>query len=351
MSADDQDRRQLEPSPKRIRDFRKRGEIARSRDAVTVSTIAGGFAGASMFSGQGATALVELMRSSMSGLDLAPATLLPAAIHATVWATVPLGVGALAGATIATLVQLGWPMATKPFGFDLGKVLSFQGIGQMLAPKPAAGRVLMSLAKITVVGGAALVAVRMRSDELLGAPAYGEEVLVQTIVGIVSHVVMLGASALAALAAIDYVFQLRRTNARMRMTPEEAKREHREQEGDPYLKQRRRKRMREMAKQRHEVNVRTADVVVVNPTHYSVALRYRAGESKAPRVVAKGKGPVAKRIRDLARKAGVPIVEEPPLARMLHKLVAEGVEIPAELYQAVAQVLAYVYRIRGRRPQ
>src|SRR5262249_60596148 len=108
--------------------------------------------------------------------------------------------------------------------------------------------------------------------------------------------------------------------------------------------------MRELAKRRLVSAVKTADVVVVNPTHYSVALRYRAGEGTAPRVVAKGRGAVAARIRELARQAGVPIMPQPPPARLLHEVVPEGREIPANLYKAVAEILAYVYRLRnGRR--
>ena len=106
--------------------------------------------------------------------------------------------------------------------------------------------------------------------------------------------------------------------------------------------------MRELAKRRLAAAVKTADVVLVNPTEYAVALRYRAGEDRAPRVVAKGRHAVAERIRDLARRAGIPIMPQPPLTRLLHKLVPEGKEIPRTLYHAVAEVLAYVYRLRRR---
>lgn len=106
--------------------------------------------------------------------------------------------------------------------------------------------------------------------------------------------------------------------------------------------------MRELAKRRVPAAVKSADVVLVNPTEYAVAIRYDSGSDRAPRVVAKGRGASAERIRELARKAGVPVVPEPPLCRMLHKLVPEGREIPPQLFAAVAEVLAYVYRLRGR---
>jgi flagellar biosynthetic protein FlhB len=134
----------------------------------------------------------------------------------------------------------------------------------------------------------------------------------------------------------------------MRMTPEEFKREHREQEGDPHIKRKRRQRMRELAQRRLHAAVKGADVVLVNPTEYAVALRYRSDEDRAPRVVAKGRKHQAERIREIARKEGVPIVAQPPLCRLVHKLVPENREIPAQLYHAVAEVLAYVYRLKNR---
>ena len=132
------------------------------------------------------------------------------------------------------------------------------------------------------------------------------------------------------------------------MTQTEIKREFREQEGDPTNKRRRKQRMRELARRRVAQAVKKADVVLVNPTEYAVALRYNADEDRAPRVLAKGRGAPAERIRELARQNGVPIVAEPPLTRMIYKLVPEGREIPAALYKAVAEVLAYVYRLRRR---
>jgi flagellar biosynthetic protein FlhB len=133
----------------------------------------------------------------------------------------------------------------------------------------------------------------------------------------------------------------------MMMSADELKREHKESEGDPMVKSRRRQRAREMAKRRIAVTVPTADVVVVNPTHYAVALRYDDTSDRAPIVVAKGVDEVAARIREIARKHGVPVMSRPPLARALHKHVKEGRPVPANLYRAVAEVLAYVYRLRG----
>jgi flagellar biosynthetic protein FlhB len=153
---------------------------------------------------------------------------------------------------------------------------------------------------------------------------------------------------IVALAAIDYALARRRIAAQMKMSPDEVKREHREQEGDPMVKGRRRQRMKELAKRRIAIAVAKADVVIVNPTHYAVALRYHERTDRAPIVVAKGIDELALKIREIARQHGVPVVSQPPLARALHKSVKEGRAIPANLFRAVAEVLAYVYRMRQR---
>ncbi|HET9626739.1 MAG TPA: EscU/YscU/HrcU family type III secretion system export apparatus switch protein, partial [Kofleriaceae bacterium] len=132
----------------------------------------------------------------------------------------------------------------------------------------------------------------------------------------------------------------------MKMGADEIKREHREQDGDPMVKGRRRQRMREMAKRRMATAVKSADVIVVNPTHYAVALRYDEHKDAAPVVVAKGVDEQAAKIRELAREHGIPVLSRPPLARALHKHVKEGRAVPSNLYRAVAEVLAYVYRLR-----
>jgi flagellar biosynthetic protein FlhB len=151
---------------------------------------------------------------------------------------------------------------------------------------------------------------------------------------------------LAAVALVDLPFQWFRHRAELRMTHQEAKQEAKESDGDPMLRSRIRQRQREIASRRMLAAVPAADVVVTNPTHYAVAIRYDETKGGAPRVVAKGVDLVAGRIREIARAAGVPLVEAPPLARALYAHVELDREIPVALYNAVAQVLAYVYQLR-----
>lgn len=155
---------------------------------------------------------------------------------------------------------------------------------------------------------------------------------------------------LALFAGADLALSHWRFREKLKMTRDEAKRELKEDEGDPLLKGRRRKRARELVKGRLAVDVPKADAVIVNPTHIAVAIRYRKEEGAAPRVIAKGKGEVAERIRELARAHGIPIVEDVALARLLYKRVKLGKAVPAETYKAIAAILAFVYRVTGRKP-
>jgi flagellar biosynthetic protein FlhB len=150
---------------------------------------------------------------------------------------------------------------------------------------------------------------------------------------------------LALIAAIDVPFQLWQYHDRLKMTLEELKREARESEGDPHLKARIRSQQRELARSRMMSEVPKADVVVTNPTHFAVALKYESGTMGAPTVVAKGMNLIAERIRELAGENRVPILEAPALARALHRHADVGDQIPATLYAAVAEVMAYVYQL------
>jgi len=156
--------------------------------------------------------------------------------------------------------------------------------------------------------------------------------------------------ALFLIVAIDAPWQLYSHYKKLRMSREDVKQEHKESEGDPHVKGRIRQQQRSMARMRMMSEVPGADVVVTNPTHYAVALKYQEGQSAAPRVVAKGSGLVAARIRQLAEESRVPLLSAPPLARALHHNVDLGGEIPAELYTAVAEVLAWVYQLRSWTP-
>jgi len=331
------------PTPKRVREFRKRGEIALSRDVVSAATFAGG---AIALVACGATAF-GAMRSfardtALAADGLPTGDLAGAMTRVFLAAAVPVVIGAALGALAAIFGQLGWPPATKKLGFDLARISPMKNLRNVLSPAAMARRGGAATVKLAAVGAVVVVAV--------GGAATTRVSSVGAIAGVASTAITRALyfviATLVAIGAVDYVLARRRIHAQMRMTPDELKREMREQEGDPHIKGKRRAKMKELAKRRIQAAVAKADVVVVNPTHYAVALRYDDKTDAAPIVVAKGTDEVAEKIREVARKHGVPVLSRPPLARALHKLVKEGKPVPAKLYRAVAEVLAYVYRIR-----
>jgi flagellar biosynthesis protein FlhB len=349
MSAPpDKDQRTLDPTPKRIRDFRKRGEIALSKDLTGVAGLTIGaialLATATATVGKCRALFIEILGHPDVPLTVA----FGRAAGVLVGAALPVAVGAFLGILIVGGVQLGWPPALKGIGFDLTKVFSVQGIANIVNPKEMATRLLKSGARMVVALAAGAIALSAEIKRFIAAPALDPASLLERIGSATVRVGVITASVLLGFAAFDYFTTRRSLMQRMKMTPEEYKREHREQEGDPMVRRKRKQRMRELARRRLASSVQGADVVIVNPTHYAVALSYRQGRDKAPRVVAKGRGAVAERIREIARAAGIPILAQPPLCRLIHKVVPEGKEIPSNLYKAVAEILAYVYKLRRR---
>ena len=349
MSEENKDQKTQDPTPRRKEKARKDGDIARSKDLTLWATLVGGFVAGGAFGGTSIGIMLAYMQRRWAALD---AELdLPAlfdAFWALIQAATPATIGAALGWTIAVAVQLGWPPAfTKP-KFNIQKIITLSGAKQLFAPKEASIRLGMAAAKVILVLGAGGLAVYKDLPLISSIPALAPGALADRLVPVVQRTLQYGGAALALLAAVDFWHQRRSHAQRLKMTPEEVKREHKENEGDPQIKGKRRQRARELAKKpRPEFVVPTADVIIVNPTHYSVALRYDKNKENAPRVVAKGVDGQAAKIREIARKSGVPIVERPPLARLMHKLVNEGDVIPEDLYNAVAEVLAYVYKLRG----
>ena len=349
----DRDRRPIKPTPKRIADFRKRGEIALSRDLTSVASRAAGAILGFAYARESLAEVSELFVESFTHLarpELAAVwTILARGMAVFAGVVLPVSVGGVVGFLVSAFVQLGSPPALVWPKLDLARPFSFAGFGQMVSPKQAAGRALKALGKLAFVGCALWIALEKEEQLFAFEPALTASALLVRMLSASARLAIWSGAALGLLALIDYAYSRREMDAKMRMTPDELKREMKEMDGDPHIRAKRRQRMRELARQRLSAKVKTADVVVVNPTEFAVALRYRSKEEKAPRVLVKGKKLKAQRIRDLARAAGIPILPQPPLARLLYKVVPEGREIPANLYKAVAEVLAYVYRLKKGR--
>ena len=343
--------RTLEPTAKRYADARKEGHVPRSRDlahfivvgtSVAVLTLAGGWVGSASrallarglsFDAVTATEparMAERLGELVSGalVALAPifAVMLVAAIAS------PLLIGGL----------LFVPSVVLP---DLERLDPVAGLRRFLSLRSFVGlsKNLLLTALLAIVGGSYIIG---HLQQFAALASNSLPAAVSQLFTLVLSAFALMSVALAAVAAIDVPYQLIQYRNRLKMTVQEAREEEREQQGDPRLKQQVRKVQREMARRRMMAAVPKADVVVTNPTHFAVALKYLEDRHRAPVVVAKGMDAVAERIRELARESGVPQLEAPPLARALYQHVEIGAEIPAALYTAVAQVLAYVFQLK-----
>jgi flagellar biosynthetic protein FlhB len=269
-------------------------------------------------------------------------------------------------ATSAAIARLAWPFVLIPAAVALGTQLAqtrFATSWEALAPQwrrvdPLHGlarllggtglvEALKTVVKLAVLGGVAYVTLRAEWPLLLALrPGAAMLVDIGKVVGALWLRVGL---AYLALAALDYGHKWWQQHKSLRMTREEVREETKELEGNPLLRSRIRALHRQQATRRMMAETKRADVVLRNPVHVAVALRYDGGQMRAPRVVAKGARLMARRIVDVAVRHGVPVIENPPLARSLFRLVAVGQEIPRELYRLVAEVLAHVYSLRDRR--
>ena len=242
------------------------------------------------------------------------------------------------------LVQVGWNFTTEPLGFDLNKLNPINGFGRIIS-KRSFVELLKSLFKILIIG---LFLYENLKDEILQMPKLIYLDLSMSMVQIADIIFMMAFKICAiffVLAILDYMYQKWEHNEQLKMTKQEVKEEFKQMEGDPQIKGKIKQKQREMAMARMMQEVPKADVIVTNPTHFAVALRYSDG-MRAPEVIAKGQDLVALKIKEVAREAGVVIVENKPLARALFAAVEIGGTVPPELYKAVAEVLAYVYHLK-----
>ncbi len=257
---------------------------------------------------------------------------------------VPLFVALIGAALVAPFLMGSWIFSPKAMTLNFGRLDPLSGFGRIFSVY-GLGELVKAILKALLVGGVVAWVLWKREGEVLAMMVQPLENGLSSFV----HLVFLAAFGLllgmALIAAIDVPFQLWQYHKRLRMTREEVRQENKELEGDPQLKARIRSVQRDQARKRMMAAVPKADVVVTNPTHYAVALRYDRDNMAAPQVVAKGMNLIAARIREVAAEHQVPLLEAPPLARALYRHAEVGDQIPAALYTAVAEVLAYVYQL------
>jgi len=349
--AEASDLERTEPaSPRRIEQAREEGQVARSQELATFAVLFAGAGGMWLLGGGVIRDLAALVRN---GLDISRATafdpwLVVAQLHAqtltALAALAPLAFIVFVAALAAPLLLDGWLFSPRVIAPDFARLNPAHGLARMFSLHSLV-ELAKSLAKAALVGGVAVWAFWHHKDALLdltGQPVHGALVQLSRIVQL-SFLAVVGA--MVVVVVIDVPYQLWDYHRKLRMTREEVRHELKETEGDPQVKARVRSLQRAAARKRMMAEIPKADVVVTNPTHYAVALSYKAGKMRAPMVVAKGSHLLAERIRELAREHHVPLLEAPPLARALYRHADIGDAIPEALYAAVAEVLAYVYQL------
>ena len=249
---------------------------------------------------------------------------------------------------VVGLAQTGFRINADAFAFKPERLNPLPRLGQMVSPKKAAMEGLLSALRVGAVAYAAFRVITADLPTIVGLARAGVDVAVGQIAAAATHLLLVAAGTVSAVALIDYVQSRRRIAQEMRMTRRELMDEMRQNDGDPKVKARLRARAKAMARKRALQSVRTASVVVTNPTHVAVALRYEDCDA-APVVIAKGHDELAMRIRAEARKHGIPILENRALARALDAEVPVGRSVPLAHFAAVARVLAFVYRLPGAR--
>jgi flagellar biosynthetic protein FlhB len=352
MAESDPQDRSLPASPRKIAKAREEGQVARSRDfghfaiigvgIVLVATLGPGLAAALQ------QTLARGLRFNLAAVQNPGfmGTRLGEMAVQLLWVVLPLG-GLMIAVAVANVVAIGgWNLSFKPLQPNFSKFNPIAGLGRIGAKSQLIDTLKASVLAI-VIGGIGGLYLKAHIDTLGGVLAMplpaGISQLAQTLLG----GLLLMLLALAVFAMIDVPLQKYQYAQKLRMSHQEQKQERRESEGSGEVKAKVRQLMREASRRRMMAAVPTADLVVMNPTHYAVALKYEDGSMSAPRVVAKGADLIAMAIRDLAAESKVPVLQAPVLARALYAHAELDREIPAALFAAVAQVLAYVYQLRA----
>lgn len=348
------DQEKTEPAtPKRREDSRKKGQVAQSREIPSALVLLSSL-GVLFFSG---SSIICSLSDFMGGIfrnigslhhlqGVSLHSFLLEIFKHVLSILMPLMSAVLIGGITANLLQIGFLFTGEPLIPKLSKLNPLEGIKRLFSLKSLV-ELVKSLFKLLFVGFIAFVMIK---GELENIPS----LMQMSIGGTLSFIARVSFKicfytclTLIVLAALDYAFQRWQHEKGMRMTKQEVKDEFKQREGNPAVKARIKSIQREMAQRRMMESVPKADVVITNPTSLAIALKYDAKAMMAPQIIAKGAGLIAKRIKDIARENGVPLVEHKPLAQTLFKVVEIGGFIPANLYRAVAEILAYVYGLRG----
>ena len=350
-----------EPTAKKISDTRKKGSVARSQELSMAIELLVLFIALKAFGKWAVGKLLEIYRWSLSSAlpdyinserriptVASMSTLLSDVYKQMLVVMIPFMAAGFLSALLGTGLQFSFKVSTEPLKPKLDKFNPVNGFKRMFS-KQALVNLLISIAKIAIIFFVAYSVIKGHMNEIFILYELDLMQAVSLVVNLVMDVGIRISVVYVILGFLDFFYQKRKFKNDIKMTKQEVKDEYKDTEGDPEIKGRQRQKMREVSQRRMMQQVPKADVVITNPTHIAVAIQYDSEHSEAPRVTAKGEELVAQRIKEVARENNVDIVENKPLARALYTTVDIGADIPPELYQAVAEVLAVIYNKKHKR--
>jgi len=339
-------------TPKRQEEARKKGQVPRSRDLNSAAVTLLSAAAISIFGYRAIEQLTVMMRGGLAlhfGSNIDPAqmfSMLNASAMTAFMAVLPILAAGFLAAILAPMSLSGWNFSTEALMPQFSRLNPVTGIGRMFAVTSwiELGKSMLKFALVAIV---AVMLLKKDAKAMMALSEQSLPVAMKHAASLCTNALLTLASSMLIIAGIDVPIQLWQHAKQLKMSRQEIREEHKESEGSPEVKGKIRRLQQEAARRRMMEQVPKADVIITNPTHFAVALRYDENRNRAPIVVAKGVDLVAARIREVAGDNKVPIFEAPPLARVLYRLVDLNQEIPATLYAAVAQVLTYIYQLRA----
>jgi flagellar biosynthetic protein FlhB len=341
------------PTQRRVSEARQRGQVAKSVELTAAAALLGAMLSLRMF-GLRLMSVLRDMMAALLGSDGHPADTLDAlamisaqAGYAVIAAAMPIMASLAVVAIAINLMQTGPLLSWHPLTPKFSKLNPIEGVGRLFSMRSLV-QLVVNLLKLTLVSWLAWHAIIGDADIILAAQEVDERQLLGIGALLSYELGMKIAAVLLFMALLDYAYHRWQHEKDLRMTKQEVKEEMKHMDGDPLLKQRRRQIQMQLAARRLAREVPRADVIVTNPTHFAVAIRYDDDRMHAPIVTAKGVDFMAQRIRELAIRHGVPIVQRKALAQALYKGVEVGQEVPPKFYKAIAEILAYVYELSGK---
>lgn len=348
MAENDDQERTEQATSKRREESREKGQVARSQEVVSVGILV---AGLLFFYFGGSTLLLKTMDVMTSGFrEAGQVNLTPDSVTAIIINYVfkgfgilfPLLIAVLVAAILGNVLQFGFMFSSESIQPKFDKISPAKGFKRLFSIRSIV-ELFKGVLKVCIIGAVAYLIIRNEFDHLIPLADQSTWGIFSYIGGICFKILLAMTVVLVFLAALDYAYQRWEYEKGIRMTKQEIKDEYKSTEGDPMIKARIRRIQREMAQKRMMAEVPKADVIITNPTHLAVAIKYNPGDMQAPIVVAKGADFIAEKIRDIARENDIPIIENKPLAQVLYKIVKVNSMVPEDLYRAVAEVLAFVY--------